>query len=88
MCPKGVASGLKGNYFMCKSQKKIPEEDRKALAAAHYAEGRRLWAEGRHGDAITEYNRAVALDPESPAVVALTMANDVMDFFDPSQLNP
>lgn len=88
MCPERGVSGLKVRYFMCKTQKKIPDGDSKAMAAAHYAEGRRLWAQGRHGEAITEYNRAVGLDPESPAAVALKMANEVMDFFDPSQLNP
>jgi tetratricopeptide (TPR) repeat protein len=60
----------------------------KAAAQQHYELGRKYWAEGERGAAITEYNRAVALDPESPAKTALELIYDIMDFFDPNQLNP
>lgn len=62
--------------------------EQEVRAQQHYQEGRRLWALGRHGEAITEYNKAVALNPDSPAATALRMANEIMDFFDPQQLNP
>ena len=69
-------------------QKKNAEESACEPARAHYEAGKKLWAEGRHGEAMTEYNRAVALDPESPAATAVEMANTVMDFFDRSRHNP
>ena len=64
------------------------ENEKKAQARVHYERGRRFWQQGERGKAISEYNAAVALDPESPAATALQMANDIMDFFDPNQLNP
>lgn len=65
-----------------------PTDDALARAAEHYALGRKLWAEGRHGEAITQYNHAVALDPQSPAATALQMATGIMDFYDKSRYNP
>lgn len=65
----------------------VSAQDRER-ARAHYEAGKRLWAEGRQGAAMTEYNRAVALDPDSPAATALEMADSVMDFFDRSRYNP
>ncbi len=60
----------------------------KIEAQKHYELGKRYWAEDKRGAAITEYNTAAELDPESPAVTALQLINDIMDFFDPNQLNP
>lgn len=65
-----------------------PSANPKTEAKRHYELGRKLWAEGRRGEAMTEYNKAVALDPDSPAGTALEMANSIMDFFDPQQFNP
>lgn len=65
-----------------------PSPERKIRAQHHFELGRRLWSEGRKGEAMTEYNKAVALDPDSPAATALEMANSIMDFFDPQQFNP
>lgn len=72
---------------MSNAQKKVsssPSEE----ARQHYLRGRELWRQGDRGGAITEYNKAVALDPKSPARTALAMANEILDFFDPNQLNP
>ena len=69
------------------SQTPVTQAD-KLAAAEHYERGRQLWAAGQHGAAMTEYNHAVALDPQSPAATALKMATEIMDFFDPAQLNP
>lgn len=66
----------------------MAENDDKLKARAHYEEGRRLWALGRHGEAMTEFNRAIALDPESPAKTAVEMSQTIMDFFDRQQFNP
>jgi hypothetical protein len=58
------------------------------LAQQHYLLGKQFWAEGKRGAAITEYNNALALDPNSPAKTALELIYQIMDFFDPNQLNP
>lgn len=62
--------------------------DVKALAQVYYERGREFWRIGERGRAISEYNEAAALDPDSPAVTVLRLVNDIMDFYDPNQLNP
>ena len=53
-----------------------------------YEAGRLNWRLGRRAAAITAYNHAVALNPASPAVEALTFVNSIMDFYNPDLLNP
>lgn len=59
-----------------------------ADAELWYERGRVYWRLGRKGDAISDYEEAVYLDPESPARHALQLARDVMDFYNPDLLNP
>lgn len=73
---------------MCNSQNINPSDSDKKLAQEHFERGRKLWAEGLKGQAMTEYNRAIALDPDSPAAIALKMADSVMEFYDKSRYNP
>lgn len=72
---------------MTEKENKPTEKDR-LEAQGHFEEGKRQWALGNRGAAISEYNHAVALDPGSAAATALKMATEIMDFFDPQQLNP
>ena len=76
---KGQKEGVNDN--------KITAEQ-KAEALRHYQLGRSLWQQGRRGEAMTEYNISLSLDPGSPAKAALEMANDIMDFFDRDLYNP
>ena len=57
-------------------------------ADLYFRRGRIWWACGEKGRAITDYEHAVALDPESPAAVALEMARGVMDFYHTDLYNP
>lgn len=68
----------------------MPDEhkDRVALAREHFEKGRKLWQDGKRGEAMTEYNIAISLDPDSPAATALEMANRIMDFYDKDRYNP
>jgi len=59
-----------------------------ATAEMYYERGRLYWRRGLMSDAISDYEHALALDPESPAKQALEMARSVMDFFNPDLLNP
>ena len=54
----------------------------------YYQRGRLHWRTGEHAAAITDYEHAVALNPESPARQTLEIARSVMDFFNPDLLNP
>lgn len=53
-----------------------------------FLRGNAYWRLGQKGKAITDYEQAVALDPESGAKHALEMARSVMDFFNPDLYNP
>ncbi|MDO4318957.1 MAG: tetratricopeptide repeat protein [Bacteroidales bacterium] len=58
------------------------------MADLYYNRGLLYWRLGKRGDAMSDYNRAVALDPASPAAQALTMAQDIMDFYNTDLYNP
>ena len=87
---------------MDKTQKNTPQpkekraseqqpSDRRAMerrAMEHYERGRALWAEGRRGEAMTEYNESLARYPEGPARTALTIADDIMNFYNKDLYNP
>lgn len=57
-------------------------------AWAMYMRGRIAWRRGRRGDAISLYEKALALDPGSEAAVALEQARSVMNFYNKDLLNP
>lgn len=59
-----------------------------AEAGVLYLLGRIAWKRGRKGEAISLYERAVALDADSEAAVALQQAREIMDFFNKDLLNP
>lgn len=54
----------------------------------YFTLGKLLWRLGRHSEAMEAYNRAAALNPDSPAVVALEHGKAIFDFFNPDLLNP
>lgn len=53
-----------------------------------YEAGRLNWRLGRRAQAITAYNHAVELNPDSPAAEALALVSSIMDFYNPDLLNP
>lgn len=53
-----------------------------------YLRGRVYWRLGNRGAAISDYEHAAQINPDSPAAHALQMARDVMDFYNPDLLNP
>lgn len=53
-----------------------------------YTRGRVYWRMGQKGKAITDYEEAAHLDPESPAKMALEMSHDIMDFYNKDLYNP
>lgn len=55
---------------------------------ALYERGKLYWRIGDRRSAITDYNAAVAVNPDSPARRALEMSTDIMNFFNPDLLNP
>lgn len=57
-------------------------------AESLFNRGRVYWRLGRRSDAITDYEAAVAIDPSSPAAIALDQARSIMDFFNPDLYNP
>ncbi|MBD5346919.1 MAG: tetratricopeptide repeat protein [Bacteroides sp.] len=57
-------------------------------ATYHFLRGKILWRLGRRSEARREYATAVELDPTSPARVALELATEIEDFFNPDIYNP
>lgn len=61
------------------------EQDNEVL---YLMRGKVNWKLGNKGAAITDYEHAVALNPDSPAAQLLDHARGIMDFFNPDQFNP
>lgn len=59
-----------------------------AGADVYFQRGRLLWKMQKFGQAISDYETAAQLDPASPAVQALEMARQVMDFYHRDRYNP
>lgn len=57
-------------------------------AYIEYLRGRLAWKEGRRADALTFYNTAITLDPNSEASIALNQAQEIMDFYNKDLYNP
>ena len=57
-------------------------------AELYYIRGRLEWKLGRKTDAISDYSKAVAIDENSPAAQALSMAREIMDFYNHDIYNP
>ena len=60
-----------------------PENDR-----LFFERGKLNWRMGNRAQAITDYEHAVAINPQSPARIALDNAHDVISFFNPDIFNP
>lgn len=54
----------------------------------YFLRGKVNWRIGKRGAAITDYEHAVALNPDSKAKVALKIAHEVNEFYNPDLLNP
>lgn len=59
-----------------------------ADADAIYRRGSLHWKLGHRAAAITDFNRAAALDPSGPAPAAARLANGILDFNNPDLYNP
>lgn len=57
-------------------------------ARALYLLGRLAWKDGDRAGAIGYYNKAVALDPQSDAAIALEQLTGIMDFYNKDLYNP
>lgn len=58
------------------------------LDELYFYRGKINWRRGLNTLAITDFEHAVAINPDSNARHALEMARDVTDFFNPDLLNP
>lgn len=50
--------------------------------------GKVYWRMQRYSEAVSDFERAVAINPESEAGPALQLARDIFDFYNPDLLNP
>ncbi len=57
-------------------------------AEEYYKTGNKFRKEGNWQEAINNYIAAIELDPESPAVEAKRMLDDILDFYCKDKYNP
>lgn len=55
---------------------------------ALYKRGKLFWKMGDRRNALNDYNAAVAVNPSSPAALALETANAILDFYNRDLYNP
>lgn len=55
---------------------------------AYYLRGRLYWRLGQTAMAISDFEHALAINPSSPAAAAVSIARDVMDFYNKDLYNP
>ena len=53
-----------------------------------YEQGNALRKQGQFGEAINCYIQAIELDPDSPAVEAKRMLDDIMAYYNKDNYNP
>lgn len=58
------------------------------MAEALFMRGRAYWRLQEYGPAITDFEKAVALDPDCGAQAALDLARDVLNFYNKDMYNP
>ena len=59
-----------------------------ATAELYYQRGRLNWRLDRRGAAMSDYERSLALDADSPAKEALKMCRDIMNYYNTDIYNP
>ncbi|RRC97675.1 tetratricopeptide repeat protein [Prevotella sp. OH937_COT-195] len=57
-------------------------------AEEYYKQGNEYRQQGNFSDAINCYLEAIALDPESPAVEAKRMLDDILNYYCKDMYNP
>ena len=57
-------------------------------AEEYYQKGNEYRHQGNWQEAINHYMEAIALDPESPAVQAKEMLDDILNFYHKDYYNP
>ncbi len=53
-----------------------------------YRRGKLHWRLGHRREALSDYNAAVSINPQSPAALLLGQATDIMDFYHRDLYNP
>ena len=64
------------------------DSEKVAAAEAYYQQGNEARKRGQWHEAINNYIQAIALDPDSPAVEAKRMLDDIMAFYCKDMYNP
>ncbi len=62
--------------------------DTRQSSREHYLRGNQFRQQGQWHEAINEYIAAIELDPDSPAVEAKQMLDDILNFYHKDAYNP
>lgn len=84
---KAINSGTTDEAItLCKTALATPEAvDNDTL---WFLYGKALWKAGQHSQSTAAFNRALEINPASPAALALELNQEVASFFNPDLLNP
>ena len=63
-------------------------KSQKLIAADFYQQGNAYRTQGNWQEALNSYLKAIELDPESPAVEAKQMLDDIMNYYYKDYYNP
>lgn len=66
----------------------IKDDEKEGYSELYYLRGRLGWKAGHRGDAMSDYRRAISLNAQSPAVEALKLSGDIMNFYNKDFYNP
>ncbi len=69
-------------------EKRMNAGETARLSHEHYLLGNSFRREGKWHEAINEYIAAIELNPESPAVEAKRMLDDILNFYNKDAYNP
>lgn len=81
-------AALTGQIDLAASRSGESDTDGRPMAGLYYHRGKLYWKLGMKAEAMSDYARAEALDPQSPAAGALAQARDIMAFFNKDLYNP
>ena len=58
------------------------------ISKLYFERGKLYWKLNLKSEAITDFNTAVSIDPNSPAKTYLDMSTDIMNFYNTDLYNP
>lgn len=66
----------------------LKQQQNRENAVLWFLLGKFLWKLGKNGEAISAFTTSVDIDPNGPGKIALEMANQITEYYNPDLMNP